>query len=162
MKTLLLAFLVASTTLSAQTLWDKAQYGASRATVLKAYPDAMRSDDRGMADAHGADLTFQRTIRNYRYAVTLHMRNNSLDMVTIRPLTAPSKEMYTDMLYSIIANHGGPRIQGDDLHRVASWTLENKQVLARAEYRMANDVPWTVVMAVRYTLAKDGPQEDGC
>jgi hypothetical protein len=162
MKTILLAFLTLSASLSAQTLWDKAEYGASRAALLKTYPDAMKSDGRGAFDANGSDLTVQREIGKFRYAVTLNMRNNKLNWVSVRPVTTPTSEMYTDMLYSIIAKHGGPTISGDDAHRLSSWKLEQKQVLARAEYTMPKAAPWISVMSVRYELAKDVPEDGGC
>ena len=162
MKTVLLLLLALSTSLSAQSLWDKAQYGASRAALLRAYPDAVKSDSRGVTDANGSDFTFQREIGKYRYAVTLHMSNNTLSSVTMMPLSTPTMEMYSDMIYSIIAKYGGPMYQGDEQHHVTRWTIENKQVLARVEYAIVADLPWTMAMSVLYSLAKDGPQEKGC
>ncbi|MBL0175363.1 MAG: hypothetical protein IPP94_08900 [Ignavibacteria bacterium] len=162
MRTILLAFLTLSVSLSAQTLWDKAEYGASRTALLKAYPDAVRSDGSGAFDANGSDLTVKRNIGMYRYAVTMNMRNNKLSWVSVRPLAAPTQEMYTDMLYSIIAKYGGPSYSGDEAHRLSSWRIEQKQVLARAEFTMPKAAPWIGAMSVRYELAKDVPEDGGC
>jgi hypothetical protein len=164
MKTLLLAFLVASTSLSAQTLWDKAQYGASHATLMSQYPEAQRSDYRGATDPTGNDLTFNREIGKYRYAVTLHMEGDALRSVSMRPLAYPTPDMYLDMNYSIIAKYGGPNSRGDEMNSITWWTIEDKQVSAQVQFSTVNGLPWSVMLSTRYALAKDLPPPvgEGC
>ncbi|MBL0175364.1 MAG: hypothetical protein IPP94_08905 [Ignavibacteria bacterium] len=165
MKTFLLAFLALSATLSAQTLWDKAQYGDSRADLLKTYPDAVKSDVRGASAANGSDLIITRDIGKYRYAVIMRMIGDKLDAVSIKPVTAASMDMYRDMIYSIIEKHGGGLQRGNDMRYLLWWNTEDKQVRIQAEYAAANGLPWTVNMEVRCALAKSDPSFDesgGC